>query len=107
MVVQLFEPLIEAVDGQEKRVGVGSVNGHGHTERATGFPHRIKAPIVQLHQIPRGDILAQVQSQRFHHLQSLGAGLVGTLDLIRLELGVTGSFERSHHGSVNTRKRPG
>jgi hypothetical protein len=46
MLVQLLVALVEAIDRQEERLGVGDVNRDGEPERAAGFPHRIEPLVV-------------------------------------------------------------
>ncbi len=59
MVVQFFIALVEAINRQEKRFGIGNVDGHGQLQRTARFPHGIEAWIVYFHE--RCCALAQEQ----------------------------------------------
>ena len=70
---QLLITLVEAVDGQEERLGIGGVNRHGHLVRRGRLPHGVEARIVDLDELARRDVLAQTQAQDFEDFDAAGA----------------------------------
>ena len=56
--------------------------------RGAGFPHRVEPPIVDRHERTRGDLLAQVESERLEDLEAAGAKPMGPLDVVGLIAGV-------------------
>src|ERR1700722_1867058 len=52
MSVQFFPSLVEPVDGQEERLRIGTMNRNGHVMASGGFPHQIKAWVVDPDESP-------------------------------------------------------
>ena len=50
VIVQFFESLIEAINGQKECFGVRYMNRDGHIKRAASVPHGIEARIIHLDQ---------------------------------------------------------
>src|SRR5882724_5916434 len=88
MVIQFFKALIEAIDRKEESLRIRNVNRNRHAQRSAGFPHGIKTWIVNFHQWPLRDSLAQIKTQRLKNFESARARLLRTNNLIGLKFAI-------------------
>src|SRR5215471_2090277 len=91
VIVQFFESFVEPVGGQKERFGIGNMDRHGHVQGSAGFPHRIEAAVIDLHQRALGDSLAQIKAERLQHLQTARPGCFRASDCVGLDFFIPGT----------------